>query len=105
MESKTKSAPELKAKITPEQVKEQIANDKKVPNSEKAAKKTSPPATAEKKPKNAEKKDAPFPANIRINDYGFIGLKKGLLEALNWHKGMALKIDKNPDGSVTLRKA
>jgi hypothetical protein len=27
------------------------------------------------------------------------------LEALGWHKGMELKIDKNADGSVTVRKA
>jgi hypothetical protein len=30
---------------------------------------------------------------------------KGLLEALEWHKGMALKLEKNADGSVTVRKA
>lgn len=60
------------------------------------------------KPKNAEKalkKEAvTFPASIRINDYGFLGLKKGLLEALGWNKGVRLQIDKNADGSATLRK-
>jgi hypothetical protein len=113
LESKTKSSPEFKPKITPEQVKERIANDKSkvaTSQSEKAAAKKTPPATKEKteKPKKAEKKkDAPltFPASIRINNYGFIGVRKGLLEALSWKKGMALKIDKNSDGSVTVRKA
>jgi hypothetical protein len=26
------------------------------------------------------------------------------LEALGWHKDMGLKVDKNPDGSVTVRR-
>lgn len=114
MESKTKNAPEFRAKVTPQQVKEQLVNDKgKAGNtqSEKVAKRTSQPATAENPKKGTKKaheeKDSPltFPANIRINAYGFIGMRKALLEALSWHKGMALKIDKNPDGSVTIRKA
>lgn len=46
-----------------------------------------------------------FPASIRINDYGFIGMRKSLLEALSWSKGMALRLEKNQDGSVTVRKA
>ena len=41
----------------------------------------------------------------KINDYGFLHFKNAWLENLGWTKGMALKIDKNPDGSVTLRKA
>lgn len=36
---------------------------------------------------------------------GFKSHARGLLEALGWHKGMGFKIDKNPDGSVTVRKA
>jgi hypothetical protein len=32
-------------------------------------------------------------------------IKKGLFEALGWHKGIGLKIDKNADGSATVRKA
>lgn len=61
-------------------------------------------------PKKATKK-APtpkavtFPATIRINAYGFIGLRKCLLEGLGWSKSMRLQIDKNADGSATLRKA
>ena len=61
----------------------------------------------EKKTKKAPKKKdktATFPASIRVNDYGFIGIRKPLLEALSWHKGENLTIDKNADGSATLRK-
>jgi len=46
-----------------------------------------------------------FPAAAKINDYGFLHFKNGWLENLGWTKGMALKIDKTPDGSVTLAKA
>jgi hypothetical protein len=113
---KTRS-PEFKPKVTPQQVAEKLANDRSynavavaTSQSEKAAvKKTSPPVTKEKteKPKKATKKDTPltFPVGIRVNAYGFIGIRKGLLETLGWHKGMALKIERNADGSVTLRKA
>jgi len=53
-----------------------------------------------------EKPAAPtFPADCRINNYGFLGFKVGWLSELGWHKGMALKIDKNADGSATLTKA
>jgi hypothetical protein len=31
-------------------------------------------------------------------------IKKSLFEALGWHRGMELKVDKNPDDSVTVRK-
>jgi len=31
--------------------------------------------------------------------------RAGVLKALGWKKGMALKIERNPDGSVTVRKA
>jgi hypothetical protein len=56
-------------------------------------------------PRKKAKAPLSFPAPIRINDYGFIGVRKPLLEALSWHKGEKLTIDKNADGSVTLRKA
>ena len=52
-----------------------------------------------------QKASSVFPADAKINDYGFLHFKNSWLENLGWHKGMALKIDKNPDGSVTLRKA
>jgi hypothetical protein len=55
--------------------------------------------------KTETKPTSPFPTDARINDYGFLGFKTGWLTDLGWTKGMALKIDKNPDGSITLRKA
>lgn len=36
-----------------------------------------------------------------INNYGFIFMRKKWLAALGWKKGMALKIERNPNGSVT----
>lgn len=53
----------------------------------------------------AKAKESPFPADAKINDYGFLGFKIGWLTDLAWSKGMALKIEKNADGSITLRKA
>lgn len=124
------------AKITPAEVREAQAEDKRkitekvenaavkgekevhkqlgkavvkeTENSEKTAPSPDKKLKPEKKKKAKEtKEDATltFPVNIRINDYGFIGVRKGLLEALDWRKGMALKLDKNADGSVTVRKA
>jgi hypothetical protein len=52
-----------------------------------------------------EAHDSPFPADAKINDYGFLGFKKSWFEDLGWTKGMALKIEKNADNSITLRKA
>ena len=62
--------------------------------------------TAEIVEKKAKVKSATvdFPADCRINAYGFLGFKVGWLSALGWHKGMSLKIEKNADGSITLRK-
>jgi hypothetical protein len=60
---------------------------------------------AKPKPKPEKPATPVFPADARINDYGFLGFKAAWLETLSWHKGMALKIDKNADGSVTLTKA
>jgi hypothetical protein len=62
-------------------------------------------ATKPKKSEAPAPKAVTFPATIRINAYGFIGLRKGLLEALGWSKSMRLQIDKNPDGSVTIKSA
>lgn len=60
-----------------------------------------------KKPDKTEKAKEPKDATllVKINAYGFIGLRKPVLEALDWHKGLALKLEKNADGSVTARKA
>jgi len=59
--------------------------------------------TAKSKPKL--EKSSPFPADAKINDYGFLGFKTKWLEDLGWTKGMGLKIEKNVDGSITIRKA
>jgi hypothetical protein len=56
------------------------------------------------KPKPEKPETPAFPAAAKINDYGFLHFKNAWLENLGWTKGMALKIDKNPDGSITLRK-
>lgn len=73
-------------------------------NEKKAAAK---PKKETKKATPQKKAKAPltFPAAVRINAYGFIGLRQGLLEALDWHKGEKLTIEKNADGSATVRKA
>jgi hypothetical protein len=63
----------------------------------------------EKKAKAKPKPEKPvtpvFPADAHINDYSFLRFRDAWLKNLGWTKGMALKIDKNADGSVTLRKA
>ena len=55
--------------------------------------------------KRAQTKATEFPAATRINDYGFLHFKKHWLEELGWAKGIALKIDRSVDGTITLRKA
>ena len=126
MEKINSTSTVFRARITPAEVRAKIAEDKaKLAGKESKINKVSeklpqvgaeqPEAEESKKeskkrpPKEAKKKKEPtaleFPVSARINDYGFIGLKKRLLEALGWHKGMALKIDKNADGSATVRKA
>jgi len=57
----------------------------------------------EKKAK-AEGKSANQKA-AEINDYGFLHFRKLWLESLGWSNSMALKIEKNADESITLRKA
>jgi hypothetical protein len=93
--------------------------DKKVPLPEKAYKALEKKAKAEgktpdqkaaeiveaKAKEKPEGKTSPFPADAQINDYGFLHFKKSWLEDLGWSNGMALKIEKNADGSITLRKA
>jgi hypothetical protein len=58
---------------------------------------------SEKKPRKV--KPAKFPVEARINNYGFLHFGVGLLKALGWTKSMPLKIERNADGSITLRKA
>jgi hypothetical protein len=55
--------------------------------------------------------DSPFPAEAQINPYGFLHFKKRWLEDLGWPVStketrveVSLKIYKNPDGSITVRK-
>lgn len=60
--------------------------------------------TEKSEKKTHKPKPAKFPVDGRINDYGFLHFKVGWLEALGWKKGMSLKIERNPDGSITLRK-
>ena len=94
--------------------------DKKIPLPEKTYKALEKKAKAEGKTpdeKAAEiieqkaklkpkpEKTSPFPADGRINDYNFLHFKTGWLKNLGWSNGMALKIEKNADGSITLRKA
>jgi hypothetical protein len=52
----------------------------------------------------AKAKTEVFPADAKINDYSFLHFKNSWLENLGWTKGMPLKIDKNPDGSITMRR-
>jgi hypothetical protein len=62
----------------------------------------------EKKQKKAPKKKdktVTFPASIRVNAYGFIGIRKPLPEALGWKLNENLQIERNADGSITVRKA
>lgn len=51
------------------------------------------------------KSSVSYPVKSRINAYGFIFLKKKLLANLGWTKDMALTIEKNEDGSITVRPA
>jgi hypothetical protein len=46
-----------------------------------------------------------YPLDARINGYNFLRLSNALLADLGWHVDMALKVDKNADGSIMLRKA
>jgi hypothetical protein len=121
---KNGNSPTFHAKITPAQVLARIAEDKKAkePKISKVSEKSpqvDPGHVSAEDPEAEEPKKAPkkeptvkgkkaeltFPATIRINAYGFIGLRKPLLTALGWKKDMALSVVKNPDGSVTVRKA
>ena len=92
---KTKEAPaEEKTKEAP--TGEKPKTDKKEPAKKK-------PKT--KKPPEKKERRFEFPVSARINDYGFLNFRKRLLDALGWTKGQKLTIQKNEDGSITLRKA
>ena len=109
-----KQPPQFKPKFTPEQVKEKLAKANKNAEKSTAPEKTLPAAEKVAKPKQVketkvktEKKEAPveFPVSGHINAYGFLFLKVRWLKALRWHVDMPVKIDRNADGSITVRKA
>lgn len=74
---------------------------------DKKGQKKEPNEKPKKEPKAKAKKKEPltFPVTIKINHYGFVNLRKQLLEALGWKKDMALTVVRNEDGTVTVRKA
>jgi hypothetical protein len=87
--------------------------DKKIPLPEKAYEALEKKAKAEGKTpdqkaaeivKQKTEPQSPFPADAEINDYGFLHFRKAWLEDLGWKNGMALKVERNADGSITLRK-
>ena len=86
--------------------------DRKIRLSEKTREALEKKAKAEGKSANqkaaeiieAKAKESPFPADAEINNYGFLHFRKLWLESLGWSNSMALKIEKNNDGSITLRK-
>ena len=71
---------------------------------EKKPKKKPAPKKPEKPKVKGKKEPLSFPATIKINHYGFVNLRKQLLEALGWKKDMALTVVKNEDGSATVKK-
>jgi hypothetical protein len=108
---KADKPPEFKPKITPSQVKEKLAEKNKGNDHSEnsgASEKTLPPAEKKGKQKKASEKEVEtvtFPVNARINAYGFIHMKVGWLAALSWRVDMLIKIERNADGSITVRKA
>jgi hypothetical protein len=52
-----------------------------------------------------EKANSPFPADAQINEYSFLHFRKSWLENLGRSNGVSFKVEKNTDGSITLRKA
>lgn len=46
-----------------------------------------------------------YPLNAKVNPWGFIHFKKHWLADLGWTEDMAITIEKNADGSLTVRKA
>ena len=81
-----------------------IAPEKTLPSAEKAAKPK--PEKKETKAKSAAKESpVEFPVSGHVNAYGFLFLKVRWLKALGWHLEMPVKIERNADGSITVRKA
>lgn len=109
----------FKPKIAPTQVRKKlaqaqgnkvnskVANHGEGANAAKEAQAAQKPKKTKKKAegKGEEKTTVAFPVDSRTNAYGFIYMRAKWLEALGWQKGMKLSINKNPDGSLTVRKA
>jgi hypothetical protein len=61
---------------------------------------------AKAKPKEKEKpKVAAFSVDSKLNPYGFIFMRQNWLLTLGWKKDMKVRIEKNADSSITVRKA
>lgn len=109
MQGENKQPVSSKRKTTLTEVK---GEPEKKSNRAGTAEKTLPSSAEKKQKKNMakegtkeDKETVSFPVDSRINAYGFIFLKIKWLRALGWHKDTALKIERNPDGSITVRKA
>jgi hypothetical protein len=108
---------QFKPKFTPEQVKAKLAEKAKANAAPNAPVNTEKPVEPKKTQKAAktkiekkaktEKKEIPveFPVSGHVNAYGFLFLKGKWLKALDWRLNMPVKIERNADGSVTVRKA
>jgi len=121
-EDTAKAGIQFKPKITPQEVKAKLgAKEKKIPIPEKTYEALKTQAKAEGKTTDelatkvieekakakSQKKgteSAAFPTNGKINDYGFLHFRKAWLADLGWTNGMTLKVEKNADGSITIRK-
>ena len=59
---------------------------------------------AQMKETKAKDKSQAKPLEATLNKYGFVHFGKNLLADLGWTKGVKVTIEKNSDGSVTIRK-
>ena len=46
-----------------------------------------------------------YPLKTKINAYGFLHFRNSWLADLGWAKGTAVTIEKNANGSITVKKA
>lgn len=91
----------------------QINNNEKakIAKAQEKAEKLEKEKDKAKKPNHSEAKEEPepakptFPAESHLNPYGFIFMRKKWLEELKWARGAKVIILKNPDNSITVRKA
>ena len=55
-----------------------------------------------------ERKNKPevkYPLRTKINAYGFLHFRNSWLADLGWCKGMPIAVERNSDGSITIRKS